>query len=153
AYAFAVVIGGLLVAAGVGSLLAGRFAQKPRKVMLVAVTTICVMLFVLQQGLDPLFGLTADLPLTGRITVALAALFPLGAALGTMFPTGLGLVRQRSPLFVPWAFGINGVFSVIGTTIVLPGAILYGFPTMSLVAGGVYVLALLVGLPLAKARA
>jgi hypothetical protein len=44
------------------------------------------------------------------------------------------------------------VFSVIGTTIVLPGAILYGFPTMAVVAGGVYVLALLVGLPLARVR-
>ncbi|MEY2982283.1 MAG: hypothetical protein RL562_2510 [Planctomycetota bacterium] len=152
AYAFAAVIGGLLVAAGVGSLVAGRYAQTPRKVMVTAVSTICLMLLVLQKGLDPLFGWTADLPLTGRIAVALCALFPLGAALGTMFPTGLGLVRQRSPLFVPWAFGINGVFSVIGTTIVLPGAILYGFPTMAVVAGGVYVLALLVGLPLARVR-
>ena len=41
-----------------------------------------------------------------------------GAALGTMFPTGLRLARERSPLFVPWAFGINGVFSVIGTAVV-----------------------------------
>ena len=46
-------------------------------------------------------------------------------------------------------FGINGVFSVIGTMVVLPGAILLGFPSMALGAGGVYVLAAAVGIPLA----
>jgi hypothetical protein len=153
AYAFAVVIGGLLVAAGVGSFLAGRFAARPQRVMTGGVALICTMLLVLNFGLDPLFGLTANLPLGGRIAVALTALFPLGVGLGTMFPTGLGLVQRASPLFVPWAFGINGVFSVIGTTIVLPGAILFGFPTMTTVAGSVYVFALLVGLPLARRAA
>lgn len=149
-YAFAVVIGGLLVAAGAGSFLAGRYRHRPRRVMTVAVIAICGMLLALNLGLDALFGWTAGLPLAGRISIALLVLAPLGVPLGTMFPTGLGLVKRSSPLFVPWAFGINGVFSVIGTTIVLPGAILFGFPTMAVVAGATYVVALLVGLPLAR---
>lgn len=152
-YAFAVVIGGLLVAAGAGSFLAGRFEASPRRVMGIAVGAICAMLLALNLGLDTLFGWTAGLPLFPRVAIALAALFPLGVPLGTMFPTGLGLVKRSSPLFVPWAFGINGVFSVIGTTVVLPGAILFGFPAMAVVAGAFYVFALAVGLPLARRAA
>lgn len=152
AYAFAVVIGGLLVWAGCGSILAGRLGS-PRRTMTIAVATICAMLVVVQYGLDPLFGMTAHLSRPARIGVALVALAPLGMALGTMFPIGLALVKQRSPLFVPWAFGINGVASVIGTTIVMPGSIVFGFPTMAAAAGGIYVLALLVGLPLARRAA
>jgi hypothetical protein len=149
AYAFAVVIGGLLVWAGVGSMLAGR-ARSMQRTMVFAVAVICAMLAVVQFGLDPLFSLTASLGLPARIGVALVAIAPLGIALGTMFPTGLALVKARSPHFVPWAFGINGVFSVIGTTLVLPGSIAFGYPAMATAAGGIYVFALLVGLPLAR---
>jgi len=149
AYAFPVVIGGLLVAAGLGSILAGKLETRPATVMMAAVSAICAMLFLIQQGLAPLFSLTADLGLSVRILLALLVLLPLGVPMGMLFPTGLALVKRTSPRFVPWAFGINGVFSVIGTMIVLPGAILLGFPAMTLGAGGIYVLAALVGIPLA----
>ena len=149
AYAFPVVIGGLLVAAGLGSILAGRFQTRPATVMVAAVSAICAMLFLIQQGLAPLFSLTADLGLGVRILLALLVLLPLGVPLGMLFPTGLALVKRTSPRFVPWAFGVNGVFSVIGTMVVLPGAILLGFPAMALAAGGIYVLAAVVGIPLA----
>jgi hypothetical protein len=153
AYAFAAVIGGLLVAAGLGSFLAGRFRARPGRVMLVAVIVICAMLATLQLGLNALFGATAGWALGPRVVMSLVVLLPLGIALGTMFPTGLALVRESSPLFVPWAFGINGVFSVIGTSIVLPGAILFGFPTMATAAGATYLVALAVGWPLARRAA
>lgn len=146
AYAFAVVIGGLLVWAGAGSMIAGCCAKRPRRTMTVAVGVVCAMLVVVQYGLDPLFGATASLDLPLRITIALAAIAPLGVALGTMFPTGLAIVKARSPLFVPWAFGINGVFSVIGTSVVMPGSIVYGFPAMAALAGATYFAALAIGL-------
>ena len=149
-YAFAVVIGGLLVAAGIGSFIAGRFQHSPRRVMTVAVVAICVLLGVIQLALDPLLSVTAHLGLPVRVGLALLVLLPLGIPLGAMFPTGLAMVRKSSPVFVPWAFGINGVFSVVGTTLVLPGAILYGFPTMAAAAGLVYVLALAIGLALTR---
>ena len=149
AYAFPVVIGGLLVAAGLGSLLAGKLENRPATVMACAVAATCGMLWLIQIGLGPLFSLTASMGLPVRILLSLAVLVPLGVPLGMLFPTGLALVKRSSPLFVPWAFGINGVFSVIGTMLVLPGAILLGFPAMAMAAGCVYILVALVGIPLA----
>ncbi|MHC5064262.1 MAG: spermine/spermidine synthase domain-containing protein [Planctomycetota bacterium] len=150
AFAFPVVIGGLLIAAAMGSMLSARFATRPGRAMSVAVIAICLSLGILHSSLDTLFSWTADFGQAGRIGISLALLLPLGIPLGMMFPIGLSLVKRQSPLFVPWAFGINGVFSVIGTSIVLPGAILFGFPTMAASAAAVYILAALIGLPLAR---
>jgi hypothetical protein len=147
AYAFPTVIGGLLVTAGVGSILSARYQARPDTVIVRVVITIVVVILAHQLLLDGLFGLTADLPLFGRLLVAIGALVPLGVPLGMLFPTGLGLVRKSSPLFVPWACGINGVFSVLGTTIAVPGAMMYGFPTMAGLAAGVYAVAALVTVP------
>jgi hypothetical protein len=88
-----------------------------------------------------------------RIVISVLVLIPLGVPLGMMFPTGLAMVKKTSPLFIPWAFGINGVFSVIGSTIVLPGAIMFGFPKMSMAAGLTYATAGLLGYFLAKRSA
>ncbi len=153
AYAFAVVVGGLLASAGVGSMLASRFRARPARVMLGAVMAIGLALAAIHVGLPRLFDLAAPWSLTTRVSVAVAALAPLGVPLGMMFPTGLAIVQRSSPLFVPWAFGINGVFSVIGTGIVLPGSILFGFPAMASSAFAVYVFAALVGAALASRRA
>lgn len=150
AYAFPTVIGGLLITAGIGSLVSARFQSKPHLVIGAAVVITALVIAGHQLLLDPLFGLTADLPLAGRLLVAVGALVPLGIPLGMLFPTGLALVRRTSPLFVPWACGINGVFSVLGTTIAVPGAMMYGFPAMAGLAAGVYGLAALVTVPAAR---
>lgn len=143
-YAFPVVIGGLLVTAGIGSLWSERFQLAPHRLIVTVVAVVAGVIACHQLLLDFLFGLTADLPFEMRVLVAGAALVPLGVPLGMLFPTGLALVRRTSPLFIPWAFGINGVFSVLGTTIAVPGAMLYGFPSMAGLAAGVYVLAAVV---------
>ena len=130
--------------------MAGRYERSPARVMTVSVVAICAMLAVIQLTFEPLLSVTAGLSQPVRIVLGLALIAPLGVPLGMLFPTGLALVRRGSPLFVPWAFGVNGVFSVIGTSVVLPGAVLFGFPTMVAAAGAVYLVALAVGVPLAR---
>jgi hypothetical protein len=150
AYAFPAVIGGLLVTAGIGSLWSARLQGAPHRVIGGAVAVAALVIAGHQLLLSWLFELTAELPLAGRLAVAIAALVPLGVPLGMLFPTGLALVRRTSPLFVPWACGINGVFSVLGTTIAVPGAMMYGFPAMAGVAAGVYAVAALITAPVAR---
>jgi hypothetical protein len=150
AYAFPVVIGGLLVTAGIGSVMSASYQGAPHLVIGGAVAVAALVIAGHQLLLSGLFELTAELPLWARIAVAVGALVPLGVPLGMLFPTGLALVRRSSPLFVPWACGINGVFSVLGTTIAVPGAMMYGFPAMAGLAVGVYVLAALVAAPVAR---
>ena len=62
--------------------------------------------------------------------------------MGVLFPTGLACVRTKGGSFVPWAIGINGVFSVIASTISGPLAILFGFRVTGAVGASIYLVAL-----------
>jgi len=136
--AISTVIGGLLVAAGLGSFLSDRLPAGPRACIGAAVAAIVVLIPAQGALLAPLFGAAAGLPLAMRVLIGVAALAPLGVAMGTLFPTGLSLLRARGPGFVPWAIGVNGVFSVIGSTVSGPVAILCGFRGAGLIGAAVY---------------
>ena len=82
------------------------------------------------------------LPLVWRILVALLL---LAAALP--FPLGLRLVAHEAAALVPWAWGVNGFFSVIGTAVALLLGMAFGFTVVLGLAALCYVIALAVMLP------
>jgi hypothetical protein len=53
------------------------------------------------------------LPLAGRVAIVTVLVAPIGLLLGTYFPTGLERLKQVSPGLVPWAWGLNGMASVV----------------------------------------
>lgn len=141
-YAFAVVIGGILLAAGIGSLLSGRLQRDPlRSVGLTVLAILCGLAF--QTFAAPMiFDATSQLELGYRLAIGFAALLPLGLPMGILFPLGLFLVRQRGENFVPWAIGINGVCSVLGSTLAAPLAVTLGYTVVVALAGVLYLGAL-----------
>ena len=74
-----------------------------------------------------------------RVAVAIALLVPPGLVLGVFFPSGLRLVSQRHPDFVPWAWGVNGGASVVGSILAIVLAMTYGFPRVTVLGLAVYV--------------
>jgi SAM-dependent methyltransferase len=141
-YAFAVVIGGLLVAAGLGSLCAGRFLGAPLRVIGNCVLAIVLVLLLQHLFLAQIFETAGEQPLAWRLLIGFAALLPLGFPMGFLFPTALYRIRTRGESFVPWGIGLNGVFSVLGSTVAVPLSILFGFTAVTAIAGGTYLLAL-----------
>jgi hypothetical protein len=81
------------------------------------------------------------LPLVWRILVAHLLIAPLGVLLGLPFPTGLRVVANAAPVLVPWAWGINGFCTVIGTTVALILGMACGFTAVLMMAGLCYVIA------------
>jgi hypothetical protein len=77
-----------------------------------------------------------------RIGVAVAALLPVGFLLGVPMPTGLRLLSRRSPQMLPWAWGINGAFSVVGATLAIFVAMNWGFQFTLAGASGIYLIGL-----------
>ncbi len=141
-FALSVVIGGILIAAGIGSWLSGSCQSNPLRTVGLAVFAIAIVALLQRFGLGPLFEATVDLSLPARLAIGFGAIVPLGIPLGFLFPTGLFLVRQQGESFVPWAIGINGVFSVMGATMAGPLAVLYGYSAVVLIGVGLYFLAL-----------
>ncbi len=110
---FALVLSGMLIFSGFGSLLSARFDQTPRRGILLVVGIIiawCLLAAVFQQ---PIILGTLAWPYAARIGLLLLLIAPVSLALGMPFP--LGLSRTGNSGFLPWAWGLNGAFSVVAT--------------------------------------
>jgi len=134
-YALAVILFALLFFGGVGSLLTGWISEEKReRLHLLLLCALVVLLFVYNYALLPFLNTLIGLPIAVRILSAILALMPLGLLMGMPFPLGIKLVTTRSAELVPWMWGINGLFSVVGSVFAAILAINFGL-TMTLNVG------------------
>ncbi len=137
---FALVLTGMLVFSGLGSLSTPRFDARPRQGMaLVAavVLTWCVLALLL---LEPIILGSLGWPFAARAGLLLVLIAPVSVALGLPFP--LGLNRAGTGGFLPWAWGLNGAFSVVATPLANLIAREMGFSRVLLCAAILYGIAL-----------
>lgn len=139
-YAVTVVLLGLLVGAGVGSLWSSRLDADSRPWLPFAAIVGVVLAYAVALG--HLFLLAAPLPFAWRLALALLLVVGLGLLLGIPFPTALRRVQQTSPQLGAWAIGVNGFASVLGSTAAVPLAMLAGLRAVLLLGLALYVLAL-----------
>lgn len=139
-YAVTVVLATLLVGAGLGSATAGAVRAGSGLIRGFAIPAILLLSWGVALGLDWYGVSLAQLDLAQRIGVATAAILPLGFALGMPFPTALSTTPQR---LGPWAIAANGFTSVIGASMALPIAMVFGYRWLLVVGGVCYVLAAL----------
>jgi MFS family permease len=140
-YTFAVVLAGLLMFTGLGAYLSDRPGGAPRARLRFVIPVLLVLLAVTAWLTPMMFHTALGLPLFTRVALALAVIAPLGIMLGMPFPTGLRVVAAEAPGLVPWAWGINGFFTVIGTILALMFAMMFGFFAVLVMAGVCYLLA------------
>ncbi len=136
---FALVLTGMLVFSGVGSMLTDRI--RSHRALGVACIVIVGWCAVALAALQPAILATLDLPWVVRAGLVLAVLAPVSVALGLPFP--LGLARTGSGGLLPWAWGLNGAFSVVATPLANLIAREAGFSRVLLAAALLYVLALM----------
>ena len=134
---FALVLTGMLVFSGLGSMLAGRFEGRERRGAVIAGLVVVAWCATLLAGLQPFLLATLDLPFAARAAIVLALLAPASVALGLPFP--LGLSRMGHGGFLPWAWGLNGAFSVVATPLANLIAIKFGYDRVLLLALVLYV--------------
>jgi len=114
-YAFAIVLSGMLVFSGLGSYLSARFLDRPRRGITLAVAGVVVWTVLAAVGLDALLFATLHLSVPLKALILLVVVAPLAVALGFPFPLGLALFRGANSHFLPWAWSLNGAFSVVAT--------------------------------------
>jgi hypothetical protein len=139
--AVAAVLASLLISSGIGSLLSHRYPRLTRPVttlLLALLVALCAML------LPPLFDITTPwpLPLRGAFLCLLVAI--PGSLMGIPFPTGLRLLGQVDPGLIPWAWTVNGVFSVLAPLLAVMVAMSVGFRGVLLLGATAYLLAFLI---------
>ncbi len=145
--AFSLVLTGMLVFSGVGSMLAAR-VRRLRWVGL-AILGWCALV---GAGLGPLMLATVGLPWAARAAGVLLLLAPVSVALGVLFPLALSRGTQGGdgqgggavgPGFLPWAWALNGAFSVVATPLANLVAIRSGYGMVLLCGAMLYGVALL----------
>ncbi len=140
-YTFAVVLAGLLMFTGLGAYLAGTLAGTPRERLRRVIPWLLAVLAATALLTPLVFQAALGLPMFLRVVIALAVIAPLGVLLGMPFPTGLRIVGEEAPGLVPWAWGVNGFFTVIGTILALMFAMMVGFLAVLVLAGVCYLAA------------
>jgi hypothetical protein len=144
---FAVVLTGMLVFSGLGSMTSDRMSASPRRGVALACMVVLAWCVAVLLGLQPAILATLGLPWLARAALVLAVLAPVSLALGLPFP--LGLTGTGSGGFLPWAWGLNGAFSVVATPLATLIAREAGFSRVLLCAAVLYVIAL-VSFPAAR---
>lgn len=111
---FALVLTTMLVFSGIGAMWAGRVAAPARALRVAVLVALgCAGLALL--GIHPAVLAALDLPWAVRVAVLVVALAPISLALGFPFPLGLDRFQQEGPALLPWAWALNGAFSVVAT--------------------------------------
>jgi hypothetical protein len=141
-YTLAAGLAGILLFTGIGSYFAGtRVIDRMRLLRIGMIgTAIAALLWLLTMKF--LIPLTMGFPAPLRIGFALLSLLPLGLFMGIPFATGLRYLEEKYPRFIPWAWGINGLTSVMGSVLAIIIAMRLGFTMVILLGCITYTLGL-----------
>jgi hypothetical protein len=130
--ALAVVLFAILLFSGLGSLTAPRWRMRVGLGLLVG------LIVVYPLVLGPVSELALSLPAGGRIGLIVAIIAPLGYLMGLPFAGGLRVVEAYEPGLVPWAWAINGSFSVISSVLAVMVALSLGFSAVLWLGAAAY---------------
>ena len=142
-YTLAVVLTGILIFTGVGSYYAGTKNTNRDKLLKQGMISTAVLSVIWIPVMNLIIPLTMGSPLTVRIFISLISLFPIALFMGIPFATGLRYLEGTYPRFIPWAWGINGLTSVMGSVLAIIIAMRIGFTVVILLGCVTYIAGLL----------
>lgn len=149
-YSLAAALFTLLLSSGIGSWFGGR-TDKPRYAFRF---TALIIVLALTGMISPfLIEVFREYNNTTRIAVSVAMLFPMGFCLGMVFPAGIKLAGRlkEGTRLAAWLWGINGVMSVLATSVAIIIAMNNGISASYWTGVGFYVIASLAVIFMKKA--
>jgi spermidine synthase len=143
-YTYSTVLATMLLGAGVGSISSEQWRITPRFRWFVpflgVFLAMAFMLIVYPRTGDGFLAMS--LPI--RISVSVLFIFPVAFFLGMPFPLGILSLQDQPRGAIAWAWGMNGLFTVIGGLFGTVSSIQWGFNATLLLACGFYALAFFV---------
>jgi hypothetical protein len=137
-YAAAVVLSSMLISSGLGSLFSQRFRflRKKRTILVLSLILFLYSLF-LPSLMNSLYAYT----LKEKIVSVFFILLPAGCLMGIPFPLGLTLLGRHRPDMIPWAWAVNGCFSVLAPLLAIMFALSVGFKMVIITGVLMYLMA------------
>jgi len=131
-YSISIVLATMLLFSGIGSLVSGTLSWTHQRVIRVSIGAVMAFMLAYLFLLPWLIHATLDLPFGLRAAATVGLIGPLSFFMGMPFPTGLRLITSAGERFVPWAWGINGIASVMGSVAAIFFAMSFGFTAVLL---------------------
>jgi hypothetical protein len=150
-YALSVVLAALLLTSGTGALFSEEVVRVLGRLRYVSYVLAAVVLGEYLLAF-PRLATRVGLPFAPRVAIVFALVAPIGLCLGVFFPWALERIKQTQPAFVPWAWGLNGIASVVAPVLSVGVSMTWGIGVLLIGALPVYLLAGMV-LPEPKPRA
>lgn len=152
--ALSVLLSGIIMFTGVGSMLSGRIDVTSKRWAVIYPWLTAAGVLITAFAMEPVMASLVAAPAATRIGASVLLLVPPALGMGLCFPLGLRLTERmerarsrQAPRLGPWLWGINGAFSVCASGLALGCSMVFGIRT-TLFAGMIcYVL-----LPLATRR-
>jgi hypothetical protein len=140
AHAFGAVIVSLLLSSGLGSYASTRYPLL-RKPWIVLVTATAVLLVTLAA--PRVSTLVAPFPLALKMALVATLIAPAGFFMGVPFPLGMEILGRAAPGLIPWAWAVNGSFSVLAPVLAIMLALSTGFSSVLYAGAALYAAAFL----------
>jgi hypothetical protein len=141
-YAAALVVCLMLVSSGFGSLVSQKITPKPYRIILI-VSFIIISFIIYALFLSGWLKTTIGFSLTAKIILSFIWITPPAFFMGMPFPLGLKMLSFSNDSQISWAWGINGVFSVVSAVLATIIAVELGFVWVMLFAIGAYLIVLI----------
>ena len=141
-YAVSIVLGGLLLFAGLGSLLTHTdFLNRKRPVRPVLLI-LSLVVMVVGISISEILPYWMSLSMEGRLWITAVLLAPLGILMGMPFPLGITYLKNsKQEGIIPWVWAANGSVSVVAAIFTVMLAMEIGFTGVFLMAALAYLLA------------
>ena len=118
-YSLAIVLFGIILATGVGSLLSDRAVPLSVGSLVAWPLVLAVYLGLLPLWWGKLLDETESGSLILRASVCLVMVVPAGVLMGFMFPTGMRLCSRIDYRITPWLWAVNGAAGVLASGLVV----------------------------------
>lgn len=146
-YSISLVLAVLLGGSGCGSFaiegLEKRFGLNgPKMIHVMTAAVVVYVLALIMLGIR-VYDMFMPMNLLWRMVIVAVLTFPLGFFLGVFFPCGLKAGCRHHAQTIPWAWGINCGFSVLGSILVIMIAQFLGFNHVLILACVIYLAAAL----------
>ncbi len=141
-YSLVVVLSSLVASAGIGSLISDRLPLDRAPwcyVYPLVLAAALVAIALVWPALGPRV-MPESTPV--RVAFSVVVMGAVGLFLGTAFPAGMRLVQGRHDAETPWFWGMNGIGSVLASSLAIALAVSEGITLVLLIAAGCYVLLL-----------
>ena len=138
-----VLIAGMLVFSGLGSLASTRIIDRARTLMPAVFLLVAALLFAYGHLLDPLLDAIGAIAYGWRLVICFALIAPPAFLMGFPMAVGMSWLARlgKEGMFI-WAWGINGCFSVVGAALVPIVATAFGLAAVLDVSAVAYLLAI-----------